>query len=123
MMIEEEQSGNLRLETGFTFVFNLIGRSQWLLITTSSSNQGSMGHFKWFKVWVRLLIIWTCPNLLGSTRYFTSRKKKLGNLIQPIPSLPPVKENREIQPEPKCIMDHHVKRQGHRALQKFSLNG
>jgi hypothetical protein len=42
-------------------------------------------------------------------------KKKLGQQITPIPTLPPVDGNGEIQPEPEAIIDRRMVRQGSRA--------
>ncbi|KAF5443243.1 hypothetical protein F2P56_035816, partial [Juglans regia] len=43
-------------------------------------------------------------------------KRKLGNQIQPLPTLPPVNTDGEIQPEPAGILDRRLKRLGDRAI-------
>jgi hypothetical protein len=41
-------------------------------------------------------------------------KKKLGQQVLPLPTLPPVDRNGELKPEPEAILDRRIKKIGHR---------
>ncbi|XP_042944795.1 uncharacterized protein LOC122278676 [Carya illinoinensis] len=43
-------------------------------------------------------------------------KKKLGAQIRPIPSLPLVNIDGEIQPKPEAVLDRRMRKLGHRAI-------
>ncbi|XP_018849027.1 uncharacterized protein LOC109012047 [Juglans regia] len=50
------------------------------------------------------------------TFHVSCLKKKVGDSVQPLVTLPPVDRNREVQPEPESVADRRMKKEGNRCI-------
>lgn len=114
----------VRLGNGFAFVSNHIARKS---VAMRHHMKLATRFYSPFQVVAKVGTVAYHLNLIPILKihlvfHISSLKKKLGAQIQAFSSLPPINALGELQPEPKTILDHCLKRHGQHPIAEVLIN-